>query len=121
MKSRTWALLFVGLFAVLAVIALLGRGGSGAPAAEVYSDGELIMTLDLSRDETYTIRSQNGGSNTLEVRDGCVYVTEADCPDGVCVRHGAAKAGSPIVCLPNRLVISLRTDRETEAADVTVG
>ena len=48
--------------------------------------------------------SQNG-TNTVTVRDGKVAVTQADCPDHYCMDRGWCDSGTPIVCLPNRLVL----------------
>lgn len=46
--------------------------------------------------------------NVVEVRDGTVSVTEASCKNQVCVRHNSiSKRGESIVCLPNRLVVSI--------------
>ena len=42
----------------------------------------------------------------MEIKDGKVSVTEASCPDKVCVNHGSTdQTADPIVCLPNKLVV----------------
>lgn len=75
------------------------------PTAEIYLDGELYKTLPLSVDCELVIETGRG-SNTVTVCNGAVAVTEADCPDKVCVRTGAVSGmGTPIVCLPHRLEI----------------
>lgn len=74
-------------------------------AAEIYLDGALYRTLPLSQDCELIVQTERG-SNTVTVRGGAVAVTEADCPDKVCVRTGAVSGGGvPIVCLPHRLEI----------------
>ena len=119
MKTRTWLLLFAALALVLAALAF--RPKADGARAEVWSDGTLVMTLDLTRDGEYDVESAfSGGHNTVIVRDGQVFVSQADCPDGICVAHGPAQAGSPVVCLPNRLIVSL-TGGEQEGADAAVG
>ena len=51
------------------------------------------------------------GHNTVHVEPGAISVTEADCPDGICVRQGKlTTAGVPIVCMPHRLVIEIYGD-----------
>ena len=75
------------------------------PTAEIYLDGKLYKALPLSQDCELVIQTERG-SNTVTVVNGTVAVTEADCPDKVCVRTGAVSGGGvPIVCLPNRLEI----------------
>ena len=37
------------------------------------------------------------------------HVTDAGCPDKICVNHGELRTEMlPIVCLPNRLIITYR-------------
>lgn len=104
MKSRTWALL-IGAALVISVGLSLWLMWPGQSArAEVWSDGELKATLDLSRDQELTVTSARG-TNTVTVRDGKIAVTAADCPDHTCMDRGYCAGGAQIVCLPNRLVI----------------
>lgn len=84
-----------------------------APAAyaEVSVDGQVKERLDLSRDTSFTITGKNGGTNRIEVKDGGISVTEASCPDKVCVHTGTIRrTGETIVCLPNRLIITIIQD-----------
>ena len=83
---------------------------SGSHTAEITSDGEVIRVIDLSTapDEVFTVESENG-TNTVTVRNGTISVTEASCPDRICVNHGELRSEMlPIICLPNRLVITLK-------------
>ncbi|MBD5129417.1 MAG: NusG domain II-containing protein [Ruminococcaceae bacterium] len=89
------------------------------PAAEIYLNGELLKTVSLSEECEFIVDCGNG-HNTVTVRDGAVSVTEADCPDKVCVRTGAISGGAvPIVCLPHRLEIRVVTGT-AESVDVVV-
>ncbi len=86
-----------------------------AQSAQVYSDGELLFTLDLRIDQTKTVQSQYG-TNVITVREGKVAVTQADCPDHYCMDRGFCSGGAQIVCLPNRLVIRFGGELEIDAA-----
>lgn len=70
-------------------------------------DGEVLYSLDLSKETNRTFVIPYGGSsNTIEIRDGRIRVMEAECPDKVCVRTGwLSSSAIPIVCLPNHLEI----------------
>ncbi len=102
------------LAAIIAVIFLIGCGLSAyallAPpqkTIEVLSDGEVIYTADLSvaPDTRFTV-SYADHTNTVEIVSGAIRVSEADCPNQICVGMGwLSSAGLPIVCAPNRLVI----------------
>ena len=105
MKTRTWVLLLGGLFLLLAgLTARQYLGAEPAAEAEIWVDGVLTATLELSEDRVLTVESREGW-NQVTVRDGRVSVTAASCPDGDCLRCGAQNSGPPIVCLPNRVSI----------------
>lgn len=85
-----------------------GRPVSGAKTALIYSDGELIkkIDLDLSEDTTFLVETKDGGSNLIQIKDHDICVSEATCPNGLCIKQGfAGKTHIPVVCLPNKLVI----------------
>jgi hypothetical protein len=49
-----------------------------------------------------------GVHNTGHVDRGSIRVTEADCPDQICVHQGSITDDSlPIACVPHRLVIQI--------------
>ena len=103
-KTKYWIWLLVGVVVIcLALSALLFAGGD-ADFAQVYSDGKLLYTLDLRIDQQKTVQSEYG-INVITVRDSEIAVTQADCPDGYCMKRGFCSGGAQIVCLPNRLVI----------------
>lgn len=105
MTNRKWILL-IGAFCLVCLAAslLLPRAFSDGGVALVYSDGALVMTLDLSESGDYPVTSAYG-TNVLHVADGKLSVGEASCANQDCTRHAPAASGMPIVCLPNRLVV----------------
>lgn len=118
MKTRTWILLFGG-FALLCCALTLGLNFYRQPAlrAEVYSDGAHVLTLDLRQDGQYRVEGKDGW-NLICVENGSVRVSAASCSSQDCVRCGATNRGAPIVCLPNRLVITFSQD---DGLDALVG
>lgn len=105
MKTKYW----IAVIAVLAAVCLglslyVLLPGEAAAAAEVWSEGKLLYTLELSADQTITVESA-AGTNTVTVKDGHIGVTQADCPDKHCINRGMCSGDAQIVCLPNRLVI----------------
>ena len=101
MKTRCW----IGCFALLALGCIaavcLTAGPKSAAFAEIRSDGNLIAVVPLDVDREIDV----GGHNTVTVKDGKIAVTQADCPDHICMKRGFCNGGRDIVCLPNRLVI----------------
>ena len=81
-----------------------------SPIAEIRSEGRIIATLPLDTPDDMLISTESG-YNRIIVSDGAVAVTEADCPDNVCVKTGAiSDGGVPIICLPHRLEIRIISD-----------
>ncbi len=119
-RTRTWIVILSVLAAVLAAAsALLLSAGSGSRVAQLIRDGEVIEEIDLSRvasEYSFTVTSEDGGYNIVTVRPGAIRVTEADCPDKICVEMGwLSDQAAPIVCLPHRLMIRLKGSADTDA------
>lgn len=94
-----------------------GRAGA---TAIIEQDGETISELDLSKDTELVLDDGNGGSNTITVKDGKIAVTEANCPDLVCVHTGAiSQTGEVIACLPHKLIITI-SEEHNDALDAIV-
>jgi hypothetical protein len=109
MKTRIW-LLLIGAIALLSLLALfliqyLKQSGD---KVEIYQNGALIYSLPLDEDRSLRITSENGGYNVVTIEQGKVWISEASCPDQVCVHHGPTyETNDPIVCLPNKLVVQV--------------
>ena len=74
-------------------------------------NGEEYGTYSLAEDREISVN----GTNVCEIRDGRAKMTEADCPDHLCMRQSAiGDQGGTIVCLPNRVVIEGVSNEEPE-------
>lgn len=92
------ALILCGLW-----LALRKDGGT----VIVEQDGRETARYALSEDRTVRIEGQ-GGYNLLVIRDGEVWLSEADCPNLLCVKTGKIRyAGQSIVCLPHKLAVRI--------------
>ena len=115
MKTRTWIILFAGLFAAAISSALLLLPPGKAAQAEIWSNGQLLETVDLAQDRELAVETEKG-TNIICIRGGKIGVTEADCPDGYCMKRGFCDGGSPIVCLPHSLVIRFTGEQGVDGA-----
>ena len=114
MKNKTWAIIIgLTLLICIALSAWLLWPGESAAYAQIWSEGRLIHTLDLSVDRVLTVSTQKG-TNVITVKDGHIAVTEADCPDGCCMDRGFCAGGLQIVCLPNQLEIRFTEQGEID-------
>lgn len=109
--------LLAGVFLLSGLyITWLNHAQGGELIATVSSDGKVVreIVLDSVKEPfQFRVEAPNGGYNIIAVEKGRIRVAEADCPEQVDVRQGWISAPhESIVCLPNRLVISLATSGE---------
>ena len=72
------------------------------------SEKTVLETFDLSQDTTYTISTEPQGMNVLNIQDGTVWISEADCPNQDCIKQGKISMnGEMLVCLPHRITVSI--------------
>ena len=122
MKSnRFWAAVLGGVL-LISASATLALRQTPKSVAQVYQDGVLIESLDLSTvTGPYSFRVENNaGYNIISVERGRICVSDANCPDKLCVRQGHAIGSMPVVCLPHGLVIRLEGGDLTDI-DAVVG
>ncbi len=76
-------------------------------AVVVEQNGREIARYVLSEDRTERIEGE-GGYNTLVIEGGQAWLSEADCPNQLCVKTGKIRyAGQSIVCLPHKLAVRI--------------
>lgn len=114
-KSDICLLLFIIFPAVVFFIGLALFSSNGK-SVTVKVDGKFVSEYSLMEDGKYTIEGVDGSTNLLIIEDGKAYVGEASCPDGLCVSQGkVSKNGQSIVCLPNRVVVEVSDDKQSDS------
>lgn len=115
-KHRRNELILVGVIAVLAVLYFLWRAlypaKEGATVVvQVY--GEEYARLPLDKDTELDI-THGENHNHLVIKDGVATVTDASCPDKICVNQSdISKSTDMIVCLPNQVLITIEGGEES--------
>ena len=85
----------------------------------IYRDGKQLGIYPLAEDDTLQLGSETEGFNKLVIKEGCAYVSEADCPGQDCINMGRIdESGEEIICLPHKLVICIEGGEPS--MDVTV-
>ena len=114
-------LVAVGIVLALAVAVMLCfLPGNKAPSstAEIYLNGDLVRTVDLTKDQTFEISGRY--CNVIRVEAGAIFIAQSDCPGQDCVHSGKISTGGRIlVCLPNGLEIRIAS--EDADVDFVVG
>lgn len=113
--------ILIGAVAAIAAVMLLflyGGNSNSGEYVQIEINGKVTQTLPLNEDSEYEIESENGGKNTLVIKDGKAKMTEADCPDGICKNHKAiSRNGESIICLPHMVVVTVVKDSDSDDID----
>ena len=114
MKTRTWILILAAILLVCVALIFTTRRRAPSLTVGIYSDGVCVRRVDLNavtKEERYTVESNDGGSNVILIQPGRICVESADCPDQICVLEGwLPEFGLPIVCLPHNLLIQVEDE-----------
>ena len=107
MKKRDFILIGAILALILIVSGIIFFTKKDGDYVVVKVDGKEVARYSLSEDRENI--PLNGGTNILCIKDGKAYLTDADCPDHLCVNQGKIdQSGETITCLPNRLTVTVR-------------
>ena len=97
----------LALIAIAILLLLLFRTNGDTVIVRI--DGSVFGTYSLNENKKVEIKSGDG-YNVLVIEDGRAFVESASCPDGICSAHRAIRYnGESIICLPNRVVIEIRS------------
>ena len=112
-KTRLRDIILISSLALVGLILLLvmrPKSERGSFAV-VQIDGVVVARYPLSEDGIFVI---NGGSNTLEIKNGEIRMLEAECPNLQCVHQGWIRfSHQSIVCLPNKVVVTIEGNDKT--------
>jgi hypothetical protein len=115
-------LILIGILLALGIIMLVIINAAKSEGSRVLItvDGREEAILELDKDIVYVIEGDNGERNVLEIKDGHADMTEANCPDKLCVKHRDIHYDNEtIICLPNKVVIRI-IDGEDSGLDAVV-
>ncbi|MEE3420323.1 MAG: NusG domain II-containing protein [Lachnospiraceae bacterium] len=103
-KSDILLIVFIAVISgLLLTFEIRTSDNKSNPVLTIRVDGELYGTYDLTENRTIQIND----TNTCQIKNGEVTMTEATCPDKICMKERAIDGtnGGSIVCLPNKVVL----------------
>lgn len=111
--KRTDLIIILAVLLLAAMISIPKFLGSDRLTAEIYVDGKLEETLDLSEVESeYTVTPDTEPRVEITVNKGEIYFSHAECKDKLCVKSGRlTSGGETAACLPARVVISVKSNK----------
>ena len=111
--------ILVGIIVAVAgvlLFVLYGLNTGSGEYVQIEVDGQVVESLPLDEDCEYDIKSDAGAVNTLVIKDGAAKMTQADCPDKICVNHRAISlSGESIICLPHKVVVSVVDEKSSDS------
>ncbi len=118
LKKRDLIFIIILLFIALISLLFLKTSSKNGSRAIVSVNKEVILSIPLDKD-TNIVVPETKGENVVRIKDGAASMSEADCPDQICVKHKPiSKSGETIVCLPHKVVIEIVSEEDSDF-DVT--
>ena len=105
----------VAVLLCISAVIFLGINFFSSQGSEVKIevDSKAVAALPLNENTIYNVEKNGKITNIVEIKDKSVSVISADCPDKICLHHRKiSKSGESIICLPNKVVISIEGKNE---------
>lgn len=117
---------FIGLVLLLSITLFLSTSrlakainANDAVAVVIHRDKE-VLRINMSDNGLYKLNGDEGPM-VIEVNDGAIRVKEEVSPLNYCSLQGwVSKTNTPIVCLPNRVIIEVENLNDVNEEDITI-
>ena len=88
---------------VLSIVLLIPFSKQGSRVV-VKQDNKIVYNESININKTV-----DTPTNTVIIKDGIVYISDATCKNQVCVNTGKiSKKGESIICLPNKEIVEIK-------------
>ena len=82
-------------------------------------DGKPAYILPIDKDRILSVQGPIG-QTIVEIKDRKVRVTDSPCSNKFCIKQGWVGSGS-IICLPNRVVVTIGNKDKKKGPDAITG
>ncbi len=114
-RRDVWLLAGLLLLALLGFL-LFGRGARGDVSARIAVDGQVVRTVDLTKDSDFAL--EQNPHIRFSVREGAIAFVSSDCPDRLCVHSGyLSRPGQMAACLPRRVSLTVIGTDDSDGVD----
>jgi len=113
--------ILIVLILALGIISLITLNHVRQPGETVTIEvnGQALYHLDLNTSQQVTVTGSIG-ETTIKIDHGAARVTYSDCPEKICIKTGKIhRAGQVIVCVPNRVVVTIEGKRKNQFDVIT--
>lgn len=60
------------------------------------------------------------GYTHIEINDGEVVITDSPCKEKTCINHPISKTGESLICLPNGVIVELKSVAKTKGDEIEI-
>lgn len=122
MERKRGDLILIAATALAALVWFLGgrllSGDVSGKYLQVSVDGALYAVYPLAEDRSFEVEGVSGHHLSVSIVSGSADVTDADCPDRLCVyQKRIENTGESIVCLPGRIILEITGPESLENLD----
>ena len=120
---KKWDIIIIVSILVLGIAGyiIIAINKTDASIANVYVNGELYGSYELSEDAVIEIDSDDGAMNTILIEKGYVSMRDANCPNKDCVMMGAiSKNNESLCCAPNKVLVVVKSKDKSEFDAITL-
>lgn len=113
-KADILLLIALLLLGILSIAFVQLRSGDATDTVVITVDGKAFGSYPLSQDREIEVQTEFG-FNRVTIQDGCVSITESDCPGHDCEAFGwISQARQVILCMPHRLCVSIEGETDVD-------
>lgn len=82
---------------------------------EIVCENEVRYIFDVDEVETIRVEHPDGSYNIVQIKNGTVWVSDADCDNHDCIKQGRiSKVGQSVICLPHQMIIRIVGAQDSE-------
>ncbi len=91
------------VFIFVAAFLICGKSKNGGTTVTVKEANQVVFKGSVFEENSVIL-----DGNIISIKNGTVFMKEADCKHQICVKHKKIEnAGESIICLPNRVVVTI--------------
>ena len=112
-------ILLIIVLVILSAVSIAGIRNfhNGGKHLIVEVDGRHVMELSLDSNVTKTVKGPLG-ETVIIIENGTARIADSSCPHKYCIRMGnISRRSEIIVCVPNRVFLTIRGGNEEESFD----
>lgn len=115
-KNDVFFLIGIIVLASVLIVVFYSTHSQKGSYVKVTIDGNVYGEYSLFESQTVEIKNQDGDiTNYLVIKDGYADITEANCPDKLCVKQKRISLDrETIVCLPNKVVVEIISNSSSD-------